>query len=56
MKPIIIVNISGGCVTSVVSDTPIEATVIVRDCDDIRDGDPDPALNLSVDAFEYQLW
>jgi hypothetical protein len=53
-KPTIVINVSGGCVIGVVSNFQINANVIVRDCDDIRDGDPDP-VDPSMN-MQYSLW
>ena len=40
--PVIVVEVSGGVVRSVYSDSIKEAKVIIRDCDNIEEGDPDP--------------
>lgn len=52
-KPTIVINVSGGYVTGVVSDSPIDVNVIIRDFDDIKAGDDDPIKDET--QFDYEL-
>jgi hypothetical protein len=54
VKPTIVVEIEGGCVTRVVSDAPLEIHLIIRDFDNIKAGDADPIEN--IDEYDYELW
>jgi len=58
MKPIIKIEVEGGCVTSVTCNQEIEVEVFVRDFDNIDGGDQDPLeyYDLTEENFQYTLW
>lgn len=54
MKPTIVVVVEGGCVTSVVCDSPLDVDVVIRDFDNIEVGEEDPIEN--IDDYKFALW
>jgi len=47
----IVIEISGGNVATVLSDNPL-IEVIIRDFDNIKEGDPDPCEDMDLSNFK----